>query len=132
MTTMISGGAVHSPNLNSCLIAIQFFSIDKCPNASFGRELFSIRASEALWHCRSRTSDTGDFAYSCFFVAYLAPNTKYGQVALHCGLVVGFLVLSTWAWNVICAPDVFAWYLAFTSLNIGQLLYILYTMRPIR
>ena len=72
------------------------------------------------------------FAYSCFFVAYLAPNTKYGQVALHCGLVVGFLVLSTWAWNVICAPDVFAWYLAFTSLNIGQLLYILYTMRPIR
>ena len=72
------------------------------------------------------------FAYSCFFVAYLAPNTKYGQVALHCGLVVGYLVLSTWAWNVICAPDVFAWYLAFTSLNIGQLLYILYTMRPIR
>lgn len=72
------------------------------------------------------------FAHACFLAAYLAPNHKYGQVALHCGLVVGFLVLSTWAWNVICAPDVFAWYFAFTVLNVGQLLYILYKMRPIR
>jgi len=72
------------------------------------------------------------FAHACFLLAYLAPNTKYGHVALHCGLVVGFLILSIWAWNIVCAPDVFAWYLAFTALNIGQLLYILYTMRPIR
>ena len=72
------------------------------------------------------------FAHACFLLAYLSPNQKYGQVSFHIGLVVGFLVLSTWAWNVICAPDVFAWYFAFTVLNIGQLLYILYKMRPIR
>ena len=33
------------------------------------------------------------FAHACFLLAYLAPNTKYGHVALHCGLVVGFLIL---------------------------------------
>lgn len=39
--------------------------------------------------------------------------------------------MSTWAWNVICAPDVFAWYFTFMLLNVCQLLYILYQMRPI-
>lgn len=68
----------------------------------------------------------------CFLLSYLSPNTRFGQVALHGGLILGFLVLSTWAWNVICAPDVFAWYFGFTLLNVGQLLYILYQMRPIR
>lgn len=48
------------------------------------------------------------------------------------GLVVGFLILSTWAWNILCAPDVFAWYFTFMLLNVGQLLYILYQMRPIK
>ena len=46
--------------------------------------------------------------------------------------MVGFLILSTWAWNVVCAPDVFAWYFSFMLLNVGQLLYILYQMRPIQ
>ena len=41
-------------------------------------------------------------------------------------------MLATWAWNVVCAPDVFVWYFAFTMLNFGQLLYILYQMRPIK
>ena len=58
--------------------------------------------------------------------------TRYGQLSLHSGLIVGFLILSTWAWNVICAPEVFAWYFGFTILNVGQLLYLLYRMRPIR
>lgn len=72
------------------------------------------------------------FAHACFLLSYLSPNNRYGQISLHSGLVVGFLVFSTWAWNVICAPDVFAWYFGFTILNLGQLLYILYQMRPIR
>lgn len=57
---------------------------------------------------------------------------RYGQVCLHSGLVIGFLLLATWAWNVVCAPDVFVWFFAFTMLNVGQLLYILYQMRPIK
>ena len=72
------------------------------------------------------------FAHACFLISYLSPNTRYGQLSLHSGLMVGFLILSTWAWNVICAPEVFAWYFGFTILNVGQLLYLLYRMRPIR
>jgi hypothetical protein len=34
--------------------------------------------------------------------------------------------IATRAWNVVCAPDVFAWYFSFMLLNVGQLLYILY------
>ena len=45
---------------------------------------------------------------------------------------MGFLILSAWAWNIACAPDVFAWYFGFMLLNVGQLLYILYQMRPIQ
>jgi len=72
------------------------------------------------------------FAHACFLISYLSPNTKYGQISLHTGLMIGFLILSTWAWNVICAPEVFAWYFGYTALNMGQLLYILYQMRPIQ
>ena len=72
------------------------------------------------------------FAHACFLISYLSPNTRHGQLSLHSGLMVGFLILSTWAWNVICAPEVFAWYFGFTILNVGQLLYLLYRMRPIR
>ena len=61
-----------------------------------------------------------------FLISYLAPPTRYGQVCLHSGLCVGFLVFATWAWNIVCRPDVFVWYFAFVVFNAGQLLYILY------
>ena len=56
---------------------------------------------------------------------------RCGQVFLHSGLVIGFLLLATWAWNVMCAPDVFVWYFAFTMLNVGQLLYIMYQVNSV-
>ena len=61
-----------------------------------------------------------------FLISYLAPPTRYGQLCLHSGLCIGFLIFATWAWNIVCAPDVFVWYFAFLILNAGQLLYILY------
>jgi hypothetical protein len=45
---------------------------------------------------------------------------------------LGFVLLSGWAWHVICAPDIFSWNFSFLLLNIGQLVYIVYQMRPIR
>lgn len=45
---------------------------------------------------------------------------------------VGFMLLSGWAWHVICAPDIFSWNFTFLLLNIGQLVYIVYQMRPVR
>lgn len=42
------------------------------------------------------------------------------------------MLLSGWAWHVICAPDIFSWNFSFLLLNIGQLVYIVYQMRPIK
>jgi hypothetical protein len=53
------------------------------------------------------------------------------QVFMHSGLMLGYLIISTWAYNVICAPDIFSWYFSFVLLNSGQLLYIVYHLRPI-
>lgn len=44
----------------------------------------------------------------------------------------GFMLLSGWAWHVICAPDIFSWNFGFLLLNIGQLVYIVYQMRPVK
>lgn len=42
------------------------------------------------------------------------------------------MLLSGWAWHVICAPDIFSWNFSFLLLNIGQLVYIVYQMRPVK
>ncbi|KAL3215083.1 hypothetical protein MRX96_006663 [Rhipicephalus microplus] len=57
-------------------------------------------------------------ANTCFCVSYLAPN--------------GFLLNSTWAWNVICAPDMFSWSFSFMILNMAQTMFLLYTMRQVK
>lgn len=46
-------------------------------------------------------------------------------------LVLGFLILITWAWKIVCAPDVFTWNLCFLLINILQLIYLIYQRRPI-
>lgn len=42
------------------------------------------------------------------------------------------MLFSTWAWNVICAPDVFTWNFAFMLLNMAQVFHILYQLRPVK
>eukprot|EP00096_Caligus_rogercresseyi_P006048 TRINITY_DN22203_c0_g1_i1.p1 TRINITY_DN22203_c0_g1~~TRINITY_DN22203_c0_g1_i1.p1 ORF type:complete len:330 (+),score=136.76 TRINITY_DN22203_c0_g1_i1:197-1186(+) len=72
-------------------------------------------------------------SYGLLALSYAFPNSgRLGRLLLHAGLGVAFLLLSSWAWNVLCAPEVFAWNFSFILLNIGQLLYILYQMRPIK
>jgi len=46
-------------------------------------------------------------------------------------LVLGFLILITWAWRIVCAPDLFTWNLCFLFINILQLIYLIYQRRPI-
>ncbi|XP_024884914.1 popeye domain-containing protein 3-like isoform X1 [Temnothorax curvispinosus] len=69
----------------------------------------------------------------CFALSY-APPAESEKVILfmHSMLIIGFMLLSGWAWHVICAPDIFSWNFSFLLLNIGQLVYIVYQMRPIR
>ncbi|XP_076373989.1 popeye domain-containing protein 3-like isoform X1 [Tachypleus tridentatus] len=71
-------------------------------------------------------------ANTCFCVSYLAPNTRRGILFMHLLLIFGFLMFSTWAWNIICAPDIFSWNFFFMLLNMGHMLYILYTMRQVK
>lgn len=68
----------------------------------------------------------------CFFISYAAPSNRVGLVVMHSVLVLGFMLFSGWAWNVVCAPDVFSWNLAFMFLNLLQLFYIIYLMRPVK
>ncbi|XP_050447415.1 popeye domain-containing protein 3-like [Cataglyphis hispanica] len=68
----------------------------------------------------------------CFALSYSAPSSKKGILFMHSVLILGFMLLSGWAWHVICAPDIFSWNFSFLLLNIGQLVYIVYQMRPIR
>lgn len=71
-------------------------------------------------------------AHALFLVGFVAPSSRVGLLIMHSLLIVGFLVYSTWAWNVVCARDVFAWGFTFTLLNLGQTLYVLYQTRPVK
>ncbi|XP_043467747.1 popeye domain-containing protein 3 [Leptopilina heterotoma] len=68
----------------------------------------------------------------CFVLSYSAPSSKKGILFMHSILIIGFMLLSGWAWHVICAPDIFSWNFSFLVLNICQLVYIVYQMRPVR
>ncbi|CAL1688084.1 unnamed protein product [Lasius platythorax] len=68
----------------------------------------------------------------CFALSYSAPSSRKGILFMHSVLILGFMLLSGWAWHVICAPDIFSWNFSFLLLNIGQLVYIVYQMRPIK
>src|SRR5260221_9102826 len=42
----------------------------------------------------------------CFMISYLAPNGKYCILFMHSVLTIGFLLISFWAWNIICATTI--------------------------
>lgn len=42
------------------------------------------------------------------------------------------MLFSAWAWNIICAPDVFTWNFAFMLMNMAQVFHILYQLRPVK
>ncbi|XP_025836641.1 popeye domain-containing protein 3-like isoform X2 [Agrilus planipennis] len=71
-------------------------------------------------------------ANCCFSIAYASPCSKKGVLFMHCWLILGLMLFSTWAWNVICAPDVFTWNFAFMLLNMAHVFHILYQLRPVK
>lgn len=44
----------------------------------------------------------------------------------------GFMLYSVWAWHVICSPDAFSWNFGFMFLNLAQVVYLVYEMRPVK
>lgn len=67
----------------------------------------------------------------CFLLSFLATNGRTGMLFMRASLIVGFLLFSTFAWNVICAPGVFSWSFSFMITNFAQTLYLLYSMREV-
>ncbi|XP_074661999.1 popeye domain-containing protein 3-like [Tubulanus polymorphus] len=65
-------------------------------------------------------------------IAYLAPHGVFGSLLLHGGLLFGFLLFCTWAWVVLCAPDIFSWNFAFVLLNAVQVFFIMYRLKAIK
>ncbi|CAF4778565.1 unnamed protein product [Pieris macdunnoughi] len=67
-----------------------------------------------------------------FVASYCAPSTKKGQLWMHSILIFGFMLYSVWAWHVICSPDAFSWNFGFVFLNLAQVVYLVYEMRPVK
>ncbi|CAH0727767.1 unnamed protein product, partial [Brenthis ino] len=67
-----------------------------------------------------------------FVAAYCAPSTKKGQLWMHTILIFSFMLYSVWAWHVICSPDAFSWNFGFVFLNLAQVVYLVYEMRPVK
>ncbi|KAG8278604.1 cAMP binding [Homalodisca vitripennis] len=68
----------------------------------------------------------------CCMLSYSSPTNRIGIVFMHSLLIIGYFTFSVWAWSIVCAPDVFIWNLCFTLLNLFQLIYVLYQMRPVK
>ncbi|XP_064617533.1 popeye domain-containing protein 3-like isoform X3 [Liolophura sinensis] len=65
-------------------------------------------------------------------VGLFAPSGTYGVLFLHTLFMFGFLLMSVWAWMILCAPDVFSWNFAFMVINGIQMLFITYRIRRIK
>ncbi|KAL0840432.1 hypothetical protein ABMA28_015686 [Loxostege sticticalis] len=51
---------------------------------------------------------------------------------MHTILIFAFMLYSIWAWHVICSPDAFSWNFGFVFLNLAQVVYLVYEMRPVK
>lgn len=63
------------------------------------------------------------------FVQNEVANNVYIKYYLY---LLGLMLFSAWAWNVICAPDVFTWNFAFMVMNMAQVFHIVYQLRPVK
>jgi len=70
-------------------------------------------------------------ANGCFLVSSFTTDSPPGMLVMHAILMTGYLLYSTWAWNIICAPDIFSWTFAFTLLNMSHMVHSLYRLRPV-
>ena len=68
----------------------------------------------------------------CLMLSYCLPNGKYCILMMHSMLAVACLLLCVWAWSFVCDSTMLGWYFTFVLVNIGQIFYLLYTMRQIK
>ncbi|XP_043209794.1 popeye domain-containing protein 3-like [Amphibalanus amphitrite] len=66
------------------------------------------------------------------FLSYLAPSGLGGLLYLRATLAVGLFFLWLWGYVVLCSLDTFAWNFVCMWINVGHVIYLLWTLRPIR
>lgn len=69
---------------------------------------------------------------ACIMMSFVPPHGVYAGLIRHSMLLIGFLLICTWGWAVLCAPDVFSWNFGFVAINALQVLAILYRRRKVR
>ncbi|GAB1609005.1 blood vessel epicardial substance-like [Argonauta hians] len=69
----------------------------------------------------------------CMALSFLTPiSFQYHILFLRCLLLFTFLFYILWAGVFVCVPDILAWNCAFFCINIGHIIYLAYTMYPVR
>lgn len=71
--------------------------------------------------------------HSLTVIGFLLVNiVPHGLTVLHLCLGLGYLALSTWTWNSMCATTLFVYYFGFTIINTCQFFSLLYRNRPVK
>lgn len=71
-------------------------------------------------------------ANSFLFLSYLAPAGLYGLIYLRLMLAIGSAFFAIWGWIILCAFDTFLWNAFFLLINIVHVIYLLFSLRPVR
>ena len=71
-------------------------------------------------------------ANSFLFLSYLAPAGLYGLIYLRVMLAIGSAFFAIWGWVILCAFDTFLWNAFFLLINLVHVIYLLFSMRPVR
>ena len=66
------------------------------------------------------------------FLSYLAPSGLGGLLYLRATLAVGLFFLWLWGYVILCSLDTFAWNFVCMWINVGHVIYLLWTLRPIK
>ncbi|KAK2159154.1 hypothetical protein LSH36_157g02011 [Paralvinella palmiformis] len=85
--------------------------------------------------CYDNWSEPNHLLYQIAHVAllagFLAPTTAQGLLIYHACCIIAYLLLSSWSWVMLCAADVFSWNFSLCAINVVQMFYIFYHLRPV-
>uniref|UniRef100_T1IMG3 POPDC1-3 domain-containing protein n=1 Tax=Strigamia maritima TaxID=126957 RepID=T1IMG3_STRMM len=69
----------------------------------------------------------------CYAAAFLVPHTfKLSALLTRLALCCGYMLATVWAGVFVCAPDIFAWFVAFVVINTSHTVYLIYKHFPSR
>jgi hypothetical protein len=58
-------------------------------------------------------------------------NEMFMHFHFYIPISLAFLLLSCWSWILVCSPDIFSWNFSLCLINMAQVFYIIYNLRPV-